>query len=161
MLYNDNDGKQGALFARSNKSLLETEMLNSDKFSFWFLPGIKKGMCYSMAASTEIIHVCVSVSRKLLTSLWGEHWKNNSKPDVSVRQQLLQCLLIKSTNPQTREDPEKYFRLIVHIAYTLLKSFTANLNLNIIFIHRWKKNICVVGCPCEIIQIPAINHVEQ
>lgn len=73
MLYNDNDGKQGALFARSNKSLLETEMLNSDEFAFWFLPGIKKGMCYSMAVSIEIIHVCVSVSRKLLTSLWGEH----------------------------------------------------------------------------------------
>lgn len=161
MLYNDKDGKQGALFARSNKSLLENSSLFSISVSFWFLPGIKKGMCYSMAVSTEIIHVCVSVSRKLLTSLWGEHWKYNSKPDISVRQQLLQCLLIKSTNPPSWEDSEKCFRLIAHIAYTLLESFTANLNLKILFIYRWKKNKCVVGCPDEIIQIPAINHTEQ
>lgn len=34
MLHNDKDGKQGALFACSNKSLLETEMQNSGEFSF-------------------------------------------------------------------------------------------------------------------------------
>lgn len=42
MFHNDRDGKQGAFFACSHKSLLETEMQNSGEFSFRFLFDIIK-----------------------------------------------------------------------------------------------------------------------
>lgn len=68
MFHNDRDGKQGALFACSHKSLLETETRNSGEFSFRFLLDIKK-----KNKGTGIIHLCVLVLRKSLRFFfWGE-----------------------------------------------------------------------------------------
>lgn len=86
----------------------------------------KKGMCYSITVNTEIIHLWALVSRKLLTFWGGEHWKNNPKPDISVRQQLRHRLFIHFAHgPSPKELSsnypffQKYFKLIVHIVRTL------------------------------------------
>lgn len=64
MLHRDKGGKQGALSALSNTSLLEAEMQNSGGFSCWFLPDIKAKVPVTPSLETEITHLCVSVSRK-------------------------------------------------------------------------------------------------
>lgn len=58
MFHNDRDGKQGALFACSHKSLLETETRNSGEFSFRFLLDIKKKKRYRNYSS-----LCVGLEK--------------------------------------------------------------------------------------------------
>ena len=78
MLHREKGGKQGALSALSNISSLEIELQNSGGFSFWFLPDIKEKVRVTPSLETEITHLCVLVSRKLLT-LGGRRLKKESQ----------------------------------------------------------------------------------
>lgn len=174
MLHNDKDGKQGALFACSNKSLLEREMQNSGEFSFWFLPGIKKtpNLCVTPSLWVQKLFISVCWPQENDQLLGGEHWKNNPRPDISVRQQLPHCLFIHFTHGPSAT--ELSAALILNLAifseviwtncayrmYTL-KEFHCKFQPENYIHTQVKENKCIVGCPGETTQMSVINYVEQ